>query len=32
MAALAVPTTGVASRPSDVVIAGRLRLTMAIAQ
>ena len=30
--ALPVPTTGVASRPSEVVMAGRLRLTMAIAQ
>ena len=27
-----VPTTGVASTPSEVVIAGRLRLTVAIAQ
>src|SRR5262249_10373771 len=27
-----VPTTGVARRPSEVVIAGRLRLTMAMAQ
>jgi len=31
-AAIAVPTTGVASRPSDVTDAGRLRFTMAIAQ
>lgn len=29
---LAMPTTGVARIPSDVVVAGRLRLTIAIAQ
>jgi hypothetical protein len=32
MAALSVPTTGVASSPSEVVAAGRLLLTMAMAQ
>jgi hypothetical protein len=32
IAALSVPTTGVASNPSDVVAAGRLLLTMAMAQ
>jgi hypothetical protein len=31
-AAIKVPTTGVASSPSDVTDAGRLRLTVAIAQ
>jgi hypothetical protein len=32
MAAQSVPTTGVASSPSEVVAAGRLLLTMAMAQ
>jgi hypothetical protein len=32
IAALSVPTTGVASSPSEVVAAGRLLLTMAMAQ
>jgi hypothetical protein len=29
---VAIPTTGVAKRPSDVVTVGRLRLTITIAQ
>jgi hypothetical protein len=32
IAALRVPTTGVASSPNEVVAAGRLLLTMAMAQ